>query len=60
MEENYLDLIENLLVENDVDVPNYRDPRKGITQYEAVAEVILSLIGEIRRIEAERFRKPRY
>lgn len=40
----YLELIETLLVNNGIDIEDYTDPLRGISQYEAIETAIKGLI----------------
>ena len=48
MEDNYqspnLDIIEDLLLENGIDVEDYDNPEKAMTQYDAIKKSIMELI----------------
>jgi len=40
-----LNIIEEILVEFGADIEDYSDPRKGITQLEAIIDALLKLVG---------------
>lgn len=40
----YIELIEELLVNSGIDVEDYTNPEKGISQYEAIENAIKELI----------------
>ena len=51
----YLDMIENLLIENGVDIEDYNDPERGISKYEAVKNAIVQLIVDKDRLSFNNF-----
>jgi hypothetical protein len=44
---DYIDMIETLLVDNGIDVEDYTDELKGISQYEAIENALVTLIKKV-------------